>query len=253
MRRLRNRELNVFSMSALDLFASALGAFILVSLILLPYYLQRAPAGAAPADRTEELSQALASAQYQALLGIHARSLRFLILVDMSASMASAEPLLRETVAALLAAMEPRHAVQIIGFQGINAAPNLFRWQGRGETASMTPENRAAALRFIDSLSGAFAGGTPTLGALRRALEQPAEAVVLITDGAPNADPEEVIRDVTARNAGRKIIHCIALGPPARERELIDFLSRLAYNNRGAFLAIGAVGVGTAPAHDAGL
>ena len=35
----RNRELNIFSMSALDLFASALGAFILITLILFPYYL----------------------------------------------------------------------------------------------------------------------------------------------------------------------------------------------------------------------
>lgn len=37
MRR-KSTELNIFSMSALDLFASALGAFILIVLILLPYY-----------------------------------------------------------------------------------------------------------------------------------------------------------------------------------------------------------------------
>ena len=34
----RNREINIFSMSALDLFASALGAFILITLILLPFF-----------------------------------------------------------------------------------------------------------------------------------------------------------------------------------------------------------------------
>ena len=34
----RNREINIFNMSALDLFASALGAFILITLILLPYF-----------------------------------------------------------------------------------------------------------------------------------------------------------------------------------------------------------------------
>lgn len=39
MRRNRNREINIFSMSALDLFASALGAFILIAVIALPYYL----------------------------------------------------------------------------------------------------------------------------------------------------------------------------------------------------------------------
>lgn len=34
----RNRELNIFSMSALDLFASAMGAFILIAFVLFPYF-----------------------------------------------------------------------------------------------------------------------------------------------------------------------------------------------------------------------
>ena len=38
--KLRNREFNVFSMSALDLFASALGAFIVISILLMPYFLR---------------------------------------------------------------------------------------------------------------------------------------------------------------------------------------------------------------------
>ncbi|MEM8616749.1 MAG: hypothetical protein AAGF20_07420, partial [Pseudomonadota bacterium] len=36
--RARRRQVSVFSMSALDLFAAALGAFILIVLILFPYY-----------------------------------------------------------------------------------------------------------------------------------------------------------------------------------------------------------------------
>jgi len=39
MRR-RNKEINIFSMSALDLFASAMGAFILIAVVALPYYLK---------------------------------------------------------------------------------------------------------------------------------------------------------------------------------------------------------------------
>jgi len=39
----RDRELNIFSMSALDLFASALGAFILITLVLMPYYKKQTP------------------------------------------------------------------------------------------------------------------------------------------------------------------------------------------------------------------
>ena len=38
--KIRSREINVFSMSALDLFASALGAFILIAIVLMPYFLR---------------------------------------------------------------------------------------------------------------------------------------------------------------------------------------------------------------------
>jgi cell division protein FtsL len=39
MRR-KNKEINIFSMSALDLFASAMGVFILIAVVALPYYLK---------------------------------------------------------------------------------------------------------------------------------------------------------------------------------------------------------------------
>ena len=39
MIRRKNREINIFSMSALDLFAAALGAFILIAVALFPYFL----------------------------------------------------------------------------------------------------------------------------------------------------------------------------------------------------------------------
>lgn len=42
MRR-KNRDISVFSTSALDLFASALGAFILIVLVLMPYYKKENP------------------------------------------------------------------------------------------------------------------------------------------------------------------------------------------------------------------
>lgn len=41
-----NRHIEIFSISALDLFASALGAFILVAIILFPYYLKDQDASA---------------------------------------------------------------------------------------------------------------------------------------------------------------------------------------------------------------
>ena len=39
----KNREINIFSVSALDLFASAMGAFLLIAIMALPYYLKVDP------------------------------------------------------------------------------------------------------------------------------------------------------------------------------------------------------------------
>lgn len=57
----RNRDINIFSMSALDLFASALGAFILISIALFPYFPRT---GWAPED-ISALRAALAEAEQQ--------------------------------------------------------------------------------------------------------------------------------------------------------------------------------------------
>ena len=57
----RNREINIFSMSALDLFASALGAFILISIALFPYF----PKTGYSPENIAALREALAEAQQQ--------------------------------------------------------------------------------------------------------------------------------------------------------------------------------------------
>lgn len=57
-----NRNIEIFSISALDLFASALGAFILVAIILFPYYLKDQDASAKLAAATAETVRARAEA-----------------------------------------------------------------------------------------------------------------------------------------------------------------------------------------------
>ena len=44
----RSREINIFSMSALDLFASALGAFILIAIVIFPYFPNASPTVVVP-------------------------------------------------------------------------------------------------------------------------------------------------------------------------------------------------------------
>ena len=53
----RSRELNIFSMSALDLFASAMGAFILIALILIPYFPNTGDSAERVAEVTVQLEQ----------------------------------------------------------------------------------------------------------------------------------------------------------------------------------------------------
>ena len=55
-----NREINIFGMSALDLFASALGAFILITLVLFPYFpnISSAPPEPPPPGQDPEALQA---------------------------------------------------------------------------------------------------------------------------------------------------------------------------------------------------
>ena len=57
--RLRSKEINVFNMSALDLFASALGAFILITLVLFPYF----PNTGDSQERVDEVKAQLAEAE----------------------------------------------------------------------------------------------------------------------------------------------------------------------------------------------
>ena len=54
----RNREVSIFSMSALDLFASALGAFILIAIVMFPYF----PMTADQADLDDALERLRAAA-----------------------------------------------------------------------------------------------------------------------------------------------------------------------------------------------
>ena len=65
--RSRSRDINVFSVSALDLFASALGAFILVSVVLMPYFLRVDPEEVQKLERRLKEAQAEHNATKQKL------------------------------------------------------------------------------------------------------------------------------------------------------------------------------------------
>lgn len=279
MRR-RNRDINIFNMSALDLFASALGAFILLFVILMPYYLKTSKtvmqenAKLQTENRSckaevEEFSQQLEECEQQrdklkaeneslkqklsqaekaqkaaeselenkvrfALLGINTKAESFVIVVDMSGSMKAYNDIMINTVARILEPFENKHRVQIFGYQ----EASFSAWQNPYQLAGMSDANKQLANSFAKSLGNKFDGGTPTRKALLEALNYDAEAIILLTDGAPDNDPGEIIRTVTAQNSGTKEIHTVAIGEYNVKPALVAFLQQLAKQNRGAFVGV---------------
>lgn len=262
----RSREISVFSTSAIDLFASAMGAFIIIALVLIVNKSPEEPAPPAqqvPAEDIQQLRLALqdalqakaaaeaaaAAAQAQvdgrpaAMLGIVTDAKSFVVLLDMSGSMQKYEKVARQTLNEILDSMGGGKSVQIIGFQEPDNAISLSAWQNPRQLAAMSPQNTAAAKAFVDAATVSFDGGTPTRSALLEALQYNAEAIVLCSDGAPTRggeddDTRDIVREVTARNGGRKKIYTVAVGDFVAQPGFTRFLSELAASNGGKFIGV---------------
>ena len=286
------RELNIFSISALDLFASAMGAFILIAVILFPYYLKNHEVVAERDQARQELAEtrrALAAAEAEAraaaaraaaaearareaesrakvaadeaarlkerntalerqaressvfaLLGITTRAKSFVVLVDMSGSMRAYTQVMVETIERLLAPMDQSVRLQIIGYHApANNVPRLVQWRPGVTLTALSPQAKQDALSFARGLAQRFDGGTPTETALREALKYPAQAIILLSDGAPTDNKINVILDdVTRANNGRMEINTVAIGDYNKLPVLVYFLQTLAKRNRGAFTGV---------------
>ena len=63
--RSRNREINIFNLSMLDVIAGAMGAFLIVMVLLLPYYRKKATEPSIPTETVTELQRELNNARNQ--------------------------------------------------------------------------------------------------------------------------------------------------------------------------------------------
>lgn len=287
-----SRNIEIFSLSALDLFACALGAFIIITILLFPFYQKTLPliqqvsaltsqlsasqaAAEAQAKEIDQLKGQLQAAQAQAadigklqaqvqalqrqlaqqaatpqprpqpsrfvILGIDPRVKSYVILVDMSGSIAQVrwQSRVLNTFASIIKDMDASYSIQVIGFQGDGGQIRLPQWQQGNQLAALNPQNKADATSFVQGLMSRVDGGTPTLAALRAALDYNAEAIILISDGAPSPDGSApyVVSEITRLNAGRKIIHCVAVGNFTTDTRFIEFLTQLAERNNGQVAA----------------
>lgn len=305
MRRL-NRETTVFSTSAIDLFASALGAFILLVMILFPYYrnagsddaysrtqeiqeMRRQAAGEIaelladqrvstselqdmdeanrgieaqvsrlrrqvadlrtqlaeepvpepePVEEITEEPQALVSGVEFSILGLATEAKTFVIVIDMSGSMLSFTDLMVNSVLEMLEPLDQSNEFAIIGYQG-TPSPVLWTYPGHGGLARATPEALDDARAYVTSLARRFSGSTPTHYALLSALQYPAEAVILLSDGEPDNAPGFIVQDITALNRYQeREIHTVAIGDYTQNRGLVMFLQMLAKQNGGDFVGV---------------
>lgn len=303
-----DRETSVFTTSAIDLFASALGAFILLVMLLFPYYRNAGPedafsrtldlvekrrlsAGEAEdreaeearmAEELEELVDANDRLEDQlarirndlrdvnrqiaelpvpvpapdeieipepeptfiedgvefSILGLATESKSFVIVVDMSGSMINYQDLMIRSVLEILEPLDESNEFAIVGYQGA-PQPLLWRFPGGDGLIQATPDNLLQAREFTRGLARKFLGSTPTHFAIQAAMEYPANAVILMSDGEPNNPPGFIIEDVSRRNQFRQTeLHTVAIGDYTHNRNLVLFLQTLSRLNNGDFVGV---------------
>ncbi|MCW8927112.1 MAG: hypothetical protein OQJ84_12705 [Xanthomonadales bacterium] len=304
--RIPERDTAVFSTSAIDLFASALGAFILLVMLLFPYYRHAGPddsfdrthavmekrrlasvelqdlkarqdelqseldqltesnlaseqqlsslrkelqnlrmqMAAIPVDITEPIEieepepEALTSGVEFSILGLATEARSFVIVVDMSGSMLQYEDLMIESVLDVLEPLDASNEFAIVGYHG-NPQPVLWRFPNDASLVPATRENLELATAFTHSLVRKFVGSTPTHFALQAALEYPADAIILMSDGEPNTPPGFIIGSITELNRIRQTeLHTVAIGDYTHNRNLVLFMQTLARLNNGDFVGV---------------
>ncbi len=313
MRRAR-RNIAVFSISALDLFAAALGAFILIVLVLFPYYKlggtdtsfeeleelvekRRLVASSTQSEmaqiraiqaeirlldkqyRTAEVNMSTIEArilevqkqtadivipdpppipkpvekipepepvpeptpprstnsgQEFSILGVGTDKRDVMIVVDMSGSMRAHTKNVVSALEEILGQMQPSNRFAILGYRG---GPSYSVYPPGGQLTRAGRNEINNAMGFVNRLPRQFGGGTPTQSALIRALNARPEAVILISDGAPDdGQPGAIVNNITRRNRGQAEIHTVAIGDYTSNPQLTLFLQELANNNRGDFV-----------------
>jgi len=303
-----DRETTVFTTSAIDLFASALGAFILLVMLLFPYYRHAGPddsfartqeimekrrlasgdladlkarqqelqseldemteanqgreqqvsrlrkqlmdiknqLAALPVDVTEPVEtinpepepRALTHGVAFSILGLATEAKKFVIVVDMSGSMLQYENEMIGSVLEILKPLDESNQFAIVGYHG-NPQPVLWSFPTGNRLLPATKENLSMAESFTHSLVRKFVGSTPTHFALQAALEYPADAIILMSDGEPNSPPGFIIENVTQLNQFRRTeIHTVAIGDYTHNRSLVLFMQTLARLNGGDFVGV---------------
>ncbi len=304
-------------MSALDLFASAMGAFVLLAVMMLPYYHKgkemeeeigrlepRAAASAAQAAAAEtraeaaaaelaamgeqpgidlspearavkaaeterqrlqraiatvagkiEATKAKAAAQPKPqpkppankvtfrFLGLKTDAERYLILVDGGGRIKDRAGNLPAILKNILTVMGPQKEYAIAFYRYVDGQLVYDRWPKSGFTKGGKTA-RGRAQDFLKRAHAAMGGGSATLQALRRAVAEGPESIILVTDGfvyPPHNEGQPwqgIIQEVTRANDADVEINAVAVGVFNRNATFWTFLNELRKRNGGDLKAI---------------
>ena len=201
---------------------------------------------AMPTDITEPVEIVIPEPEPKALthgvefsiLGLASEVKSFVIVVDMSGSMLQYEQLMVNSVLEILKPLDETNQFAIVGYHG-NPQPVLWSFPNGNKLLPATKENLELAEAFTHSLVRKFVGSTPTHFALQAALEYPASAIILMSDGEPNSPPGFIIENITQINQFRQTeIHTVAIGEYTHNRNLVLFMQTLARLNGGDFVGV---------------
>ena len=253
----RNREINIFSMSALDLFASALGAFIFLAIILLPFFPNLSQSPNPDREKLKQENEKLKAENEQlekrveamqreidntaVLLGIATKATKFVLVVDMSGSIYQGgrqdyRQFIKLSVQAMLDAFRSKIELCMIGFHAPNRVTQLHYWPETRQYFQVEKHAHGQITSAINRWMSRVAGGTPTREALLAAIELRPEAIILLSDGAPSEPWSAVVDAITRRNVQRIPIHAAAVGNYVEQRDFIEFLVQLTKRNGGTLV-----------------
>lgn len=264
----RSRELHVFSISALDLFASALGAFVLLTVIFLPFVStiggsssRSDEQGVADVRDDSEVrntrpSQATSALQSgQEGKAITLPHIDLVIAMDTTASMKEEIALLQDDVsllASILSTICPSFAMGIVDFKDPTDVPSIRTHRLRivsGESS------RSAVQRFVNSMVATSNPGNqePEEGisdALKMATIMPwrdvaeRRIIVVISDEAAIDEGRALqLAAEFAGRAGNKVSTVVASHESGSNVQ--DFMSRLAREGKGTSIRATESMIGT--------
>ena len=243
--RSKNREFNILNMSFLDVICGAMGAFLIVMVILMPYYkkeaqdfLQLIGNLKQELEETElelaEVRKELEKRVSVSLFGLGLRGKKIVVLLDLSGSLSSdpetsgGKPCigcvktLLDTIKEIASKLDKTFEIGLIGFHAPSSNQNkshLLYWPSEGEIKSMDNQGKSSLIAEARLWLKKIDGGTPTQMALVHALDYSADAILLLTDGNPTVPKglpwRTVVDVVTQKNNQRPkpmAIHTVAVG-----------------------------------------